>query len=148
MEKMSNTVHLYALTGEHREGKSLSTADDIAAGFARKLCRQHRHYVPIVWHDVDYPFARVIGECRGEYDFPSVNPVGRIVNAIVALGGIAEQRLVRRYAWEQGMGPWREHQPVTWRLPREVDLALLDAWLATRPVSDYNSGHDRYPVSG
>jgi len=122
---VSNTVHLYALTGERREGKSLSTASDVAARFAKKLYQEHNLYVPIVWHDVDYPLARLVGEGRAEYDYPAFGPVNRILEAVVALGGTAYTRLVR--GWPS---PWNEQAPVTWRLPAELDLSLLDAWLA------------------
>ena len=122
---MSNTVHLYALTGERREGKSLSSASDVAEHFSRQLQRRHNRYVPIVWHDIDYPYAKIVGEGRAEYDYPAFGPVDRILEAVVALGGTAYTRLVR--GWPS---PWNEQAPVTWRLPAELDLTQLDAWLA------------------
>ena len=123
---MSNTVHFYALTGEKREGKSLSTADDVAARFAEKLLQRHHVYVPIVWHDVDFPLARIVGDTRVVYSFPHFGPVDRIVDAVVALGGDAVQPLVPGHGVLEG--PWQRHRSVTCRLPRELDLDLLTAW--------------------
>lgn len=62
---MSNTVILTAATGERRHAKSLSTADPICARLRARCCDRYGWDVPVLWHDIDYPYAQLVAGAAG-----------------------------------------------------------------------------------